>query len=57
MDKLDALHHSYYNETKGFGNLQEQFKEAKKLNPDITLDDVKNWRNKNIEKNKTIKRI
>ena len=50
MDKLDALHLSYYNEKFGFGNIQEQLKEAKKLNQDITLDDVKTWRNKNIEK-------
>ena len=50
MDKLDALHLSYYNERYGFGNLQEQLKEAKQLNQDITLDDVKNWRDKNIEK-------
>ena len=50
MDQLDALHLSYYNEKFGFGNIQEQLKEAKKLNPDITLDDVKTWRNKNIEK-------
>ena len=56
MDKLDALHLSYYNEKFGFGNMQEQLKEAKKLNKDITVDDVKTWRNKNIEK-KTIKRL
>ena len=41
MDKLDALHLSYYNERYGFGNMSEQLKEAKKLNADITLDDVK----------------
>jgi hypothetical protein len=55
MDKLDALHLSYYNERYGFGNMSEQLKEAKKLNPDITLDDVKNWRDKNIEKTKQLK--
>ena len=50
MDKLDALHLSYYNEKFGFGNMQEQLKEAKTLNKDVTLDDVRTWRNKNIEK-------
>ena len=37
-----------YNDLSGFGSIQQTFQEARKLDKTITLDDVKNWKAKNI---------
>ena len=53
--KKDALHSNYFNELFGYGNAQEQLKTAQKLNPSITLADIKKWREENIEQKKQLK--
>ena len=37
-----------YNDLSGFGSIQQTFAEARKIDKTITLNDVKEWKEKNI---------
>jgi hypothetical protein len=54
MDKQKGNHDSYC-DPAGFGSLQDQLKSAKARDSTITIDDVKAWREKNIEKKTNLK--
>jgi hypothetical protein len=52
MEKIIA--NAYY-DLGGFSNLHEHLKDTKKKDKSITLEDVKIWRNQNIEQTKNLK--
>jgi hypothetical protein len=43
MEDKDKIIEFIYTDPAGFGSIKQTLKEAKKLNKDITLDDVKLW--------------
>ena len=53
LTKEQVISNIYYNNETGFGSIQETFKKAKAENPEITLDDVKEYMRK--QPNKQIK--
>ena len=50
MEDIDKIIEFVYTDPAGFGSIQQTLKEAKKLNKDISLDDVKLWIDKNTHK-------
>ena len=54
MSKEDIFKHAYY-DLAGFGSIQDQLKSAKARDKNITIDDIKAWRDKNIEKKTNLK--
>jgi hypothetical protein len=54
MSKEETIKNAYY-DLAGFGSLQDQLKSAKARDSTITIDDVKAWREKNIEKKTNLK--
>ena len=56
MNKEEIIRNSYY-DLAGFSSIKDQLKSAQARDKSITLNDVKEWRNKNLEKKNTIKRI
>ena len=47
LTKEEAIEKSYY-DPAGFGSLKLTLTDAKTYNPDVTLDDVRKWKEKNI---------
>ena len=54
--KYDGLIKKIYFDPAGFGTVQETYKDAKKVDSSITVKDVGDWFERNVER-KTIKRI
>jgi len=54
MDKQKIIHDSYY-DLAGFSSIKDQLKSAQARDKSITLNDVKEWRNKNLEKKTQLK--
>ena len=52
--KLEVIKNSYY-DLAGFGSIQDQLKSAQARDKSITLNDIKEWRNKNLEKKTQLK--
>ena len=50
-DKFKTIEKAYYSET-GFGSNAMLLKDARKIDPSITMDDVVEWKNKIIERKK-----
>ena len=44
-----------YNDPSGFGSVKKTLDEAKQIDKTITIDDVKNWFSKNVEKKNQLK--
>ena len=55
MDK-DKITEKVYNDPLGFGSHHNTLKDARKLDPTITLQDISKWKNSNIERT-TIKML
>ena len=49
MSKEEIIKNSYYG-LAGFSSIKDQLKSAQARDNNITLDDIKEWRNKNLEK-------
>ena len=47
--KDEAISRAYY-DLSGFGSIKSTLEDAKKYNPDITYEDVKAWKQTNIER-------
>ena len=54
MNKEEIIKNSYY-DLAGFGSIKDQLKSAQARDKSITLNDVKEWRNKNLEKKTQLK--
>ena len=54
MNKEEIIKHSYY-DLAGFGSIKDQLKSAQARDKSITLNDIKEWRNKNLEKKTQLK--
>ena len=49
MDK-DKIISQVYNDPPGFGSINNTLKDARKIDPTITLQDVKKWKHNSIER-------
>ena len=54
--KYDGLIKKVYYDTAGFSTVQETYKDARKVDSSITVKDVRDWFERNVER-KTVKRI
>ena len=50
--KFDELLKKVYYDPGGYGSIQDTFKEVKKLNSSVKLDDRKDWFERTIERKK-----
>ena len=50
IDKID-------HDPAGFGSIQTTLQDARKIDKTITIDDVRNWYNKNVERKNEFKRL
>ena len=50
MTKYDGLIKKIYYEPSGYGSIQETYKDAKKLDSTITIDSVRDWFERNVER-------
>ena len=51
--KFDELIKKVYYDPGGYGSIQDTFKEVKKLNSNVKLDDIKDWFERTIERKRT----
>ena len=51
MDKNKIIEQAYH-DPLGYGSVQNTLRDAKKQDPSITLDDVKKWKDENVEQAK-----
>ena len=56
MDK-DKIISQVYNDPLGFGSNHSTLKDARKLDPSITLEDIQKWKQDNIERKNTTQRL
>ena len=56
MDK-DKIISQVYNDPLGFGSNHSTLKDARKLDTSITLEDIKKWKQDNIERKNTTQRL
>ena len=54
MSKEELIKNAYY-DLAGFGSIKDQLKSAQARDKNITIDDIKAWRDKNIEKKTNLK--
>ena len=54
MDKNNIISKIYYDKS-GFGSIKTTFEDARKVNKSITLDDVKQFFNNNVEEKENLK--
>ena len=54
MDK-DKIIAQVYNDPLGFGSNHNTLKDARKIDPTITLQDITKWKNSNIERTTQLK--
>ena len=54
MSKEDIIS-KIYNDPAGFGSIRETYLEARKKDPTIKYDDVRNWIHKTVEQKKQLK--
>ena len=54
MDK-DKIISQVYNDPLGFGSNHSTLKDARKVDPSITLEDIKKWRQDNTERTTQLK--
>ena len=54
VKKDDIINETYYDRS-GYGSIQTTYQDAKKKEPSITLNDVKEWFKKNIEQKKQLR--
>ena len=52
--KDEAISRAYY-DLAGFGSINSTLEDALKFNPDITYDDVKQWKQRNVERKTNLK--
>jgi len=55
MEKKFEIVSKIYNDPSGFGNIKTTFDDAKKIDKSITIDDVKDWFSKNVDKKSQLK--
>ena len=53
--KFDELIKKVYHDPGGYGSIQDTFKEVKKLNSSVKLDDIKDWFERTIERKKNLR--
>ena len=53
--KFDELIKKVYYDPGGYGSIQDTFKEVKKLNSSVKLDDIKDWFERTIERKKNLR--
>ena len=54
MNKNDIIS-KIYTDPSGFGSIKKTLDEAKQVDKSITIDDVKDWFRKNVEKKNQLK--
>mgnify|MGYP003344810707 FL=1 len=54
LSKNEAISKIYYDVEDGFSSINATFKEAKKYNKELTLDDVRNWFDKHVGRKKQL---
>ena len=50
MSKYDGLLKKIYYDPAGFGTIQETYKDVKKKDATITINDVRDWFERNVER-------
>jgi hypothetical protein len=55
MDKKFEIVSKIYHDPSGYGSIKTTFDDAKKVDKTITIDDVKDWFRKNVEKKNQLK--
>jgi hypothetical protein len=55
MTKFDGLIKKIYYDSAGFGTVQETYKDVKKLDSTITINNVRDWYERNIERKKQLR--
>ena len=55
MTKYDGLIKKIHYDTSGYGSVQETFKDAKKIDSTITVANVKDWFERNVERKKQLR--
>ena len=53
MNKDEIIETVYY-DAAGFGSVKETLKDAKLFNKDVTYEDVKNWKDSNVERKRKL---
>ena len=53
----DKIISQVYNDPLGFGSNHSTLKDARKLDPSITLEDIQKWKQDNIERKNTTQRL
>ena len=53
MDKNKIIEQAYH-DPLGYGSIQNTLRDARKLDSSITLDDVKKWKEANVEQTTTM---
>ena len=51
----DSIIDKIYHDPAGFGSIQTTLADARKIDKTITIDDVRNWCNKNVERKTNLK--
>ena len=55
MSKYDGLLKKIYYDPAGFGTIQETYKDVKKKDATITINDVRDWFERNVERKKQLR--
>ena len=55
MTKFDGLIKEIYYDPAGYGTVQETYKEVKKLDSTITINNVRDWYERNIDRKKQLR--
>ena len=55
MTKYDGLLKKIYYDPGGYGSVQETYKDAKKVDSTITVANVKDWFERNVERKKQLR--
>ena len=51
----DTINDKIYHDPAGFGSMQTTLADARKIDKTITMDDVKKWFDKNVERKTNLK--
>ena len=54
MDKNKIIHQAYH-DPLGYGSIHNTLKDARKIDKPITLEDVKQWKESNVERKTQLK--
>ena len=53
--KCDGLIKKVYYDPSGYGSIQDTYKDVKKLDRSITVSDIKDWFERNVERKKQLR--